>query len=47
MQGYAWRLNDDEVAALASFVRQGWHNHASDVSASTVASVRASSAESK
>ena len=40
MQGYAWRLSDEEVAALATFVRQGWHNQASAVSASQVAPLR-------
>ncbi|MGE4451516.1 c-type cytochrome [Castellaniella sp.] len=41
MQGYAWRLNDEEVAALATFVRQGWNNHATEVGASAVAPLRA------
>ncbi len=40
MQGYADRLNDDEVAQLASFLRKGWGNQASQVSASDVAKVR-------
>ncbi len=40
MQGYAWRLSDDEVAELATFVRQGWHNKASAVSAGAVAPLR-------
>lgn len=40
MQGHAWRLNDEEVAALATFVRQGWHNQASTVSASAVKPLR-------
>ena len=44
MQGYDWRLNDEEVAALATFVRQGWHNQASEVSADAVAAVRANTA---
>lgn len=41
MQGYADRLNDEEVAALASFVRAGWGNTASSVSAKDVAKARA------
>lgn len=41
MQGYADRLNDEEVAALASFVRAGWGNAASSVSAKDVAKARA------
>lgn len=40
MQGHAWRLSDEEVAELATFVRQGWHNHASDVSTSAVQPLR-------
>lgn len=40
MQGHAWRLSDEEVAALATFVRQGWHNHASAVNASAVQPLR-------
>lgn len=44
MQGYSDRLTDDEVAALASFVRSGWGNHAEAVSAKKVAKVRAAAA---
>ena len=40
MQGYADRLTDEEVAQLASFVRSGWGNKASSVSASDVSKVR-------
>ena len=40
MQGHAWRLDDDEVAALATFLRQGWHNQASAVSAGAVQPLR-------
>lgn len=40
MQGYADRLTDKEVAALATFVRKGWGNQASDVSESQVSKVR-------
>lgn len=40
MQGHAWRLNDEEVAELATFIRQGWHNNASAVSANNVAPLR-------
>jgi mono/diheme cytochrome c family protein len=40
MQGYADRLNDQEVAELASFLRTGWGNKASKVSASEVAQQR-------
>lgn len=40
MPGFAWRMNDDEVAALATFVRNGWGNTASEVSSEKVRSVR-------
>jgi len=40
MQGYADRLDDEEVAQLATFVRNGWGNQAAQVSASDVAKVR-------
>ena len=40
MQGHAWRLDDDEVAALTTFLRQGWHNQASAVSAGAVQPLR-------
>lgn len=41
MQGYADRLGDEAVAALASFVRAGWGNQAASVSARQVAKARA------
>ncbi|ANG98737.1 cytochrome C [Brucella pseudogrignonensis] len=40
MQGYRDRLNDEDVAALASFVRQAWGNNASSINAADVAKVR-------
>lgn len=40
MPGFAHRLNDEEVAALATFVRQGWSNKAAAVTAGDVAKVR-------
>lgn len=40
MPGFASRLSDDDVAALATFVRSGWSNHAGAVDASQVAKVR-------
>jgi mono/diheme cytochrome c family protein len=40
MPGFASRLNDEEVAALASFVRSGWTNNASPVAADNVRKVR-------
>jgi len=41
MPGFGWRLSDEETAQVVTFVRQGWGNHASEVSASQVAKVRA------
>jgi len=41
MQGYDDRLSDEEVAALASFLRNGWTNKAADVTAAEVKAVRA------
>lgn len=40
MPGFADRLSDDEVAALATFVRSGWGNKAAAVSAGDVAAAR-------
>ena len=40
MPGFAWRLDDDEVAALATFIRNGWGNRAPEVSAAQVKGVR-------
>jgi alcohol dehydrogenase (quinone), cytochrome c subunit len=40
MPGFANRLSDDEVAQLATFVRSGWSNHASAVSAGQVTKAR-------
>lgn len=40
MPGFAGRLNDDEVAQLATFLRGGWSNHAGAVDASQVEKVR-------
>lgn len=41
MPGFAWRYNDRDIAALATFIRSSWGNHASSVSASQVAALRA------
>jgi mono/diheme cytochrome c family protein len=41
MPGFRDRLSDEEVAALATFVRQAWGNGASRIDASTVENVRA------
>ena len=42
MPGFAGRLSDDEVAQLATFIRQGWSNKAEAVSADQVKEVRES-----
>lgn len=41
MPGFGWRLSDEEVATLASFVRKAWGNHAGAVTPKAVAKVRA------
>lgn len=40
MPSFGWKLKDDEVAAVASYVRSAWGNAAPPVSASDVAGVR-------
>lgn len=40
MPGFASRLNDEEVAQLATFIRQGWSNKAAAVKADDVKKVR-------
>jgi len=40
MPGFGWRMNDDEVAALANFLRSSWTNDAPAVTAADVAKVR-------
>ena len=40
MPGFGERLSNDEVAKLATFIRQGWSNNAPAVSADDVAEVR-------
>jgi alcohol dehydrogenase (quinone), cytochrome c subunit len=40
MPGFAWRLSNDEVAQLLTFVRSSWGNQASSVSAAQVGRVR-------
>lgn len=42
MPGFASRLSDDEVAQLATFIRQGWSNQADAVSVGQVKEVRES-----
>lgn len=45
MPDFAWRLDDEEVAELATFIRKGWNNKAGAVSASQVKNIRAMRAE--
>ncbi|RON55696.1 c-type cytochrome [Pseudomonas frederiksbergensis] len=40
MPGFAWRLSDQEVADVVSFIRGSWGNSGSPVKASTVADLR-------
>lgn len=41
MPGFAWRLNDEDVANVPSFVRSSWTNQAGPVTPNEVAKVRA------
>jgi mono/diheme cytochrome c family protein len=41
MPGFAWRLSNDEVAQLLTFIRSNWGNQAPAVSAGAVGQVRA------
>ncbi len=41
MSGFAWRLNDEDVASVLSFVRSHWGNQAVAVSSAEVAKIRA------
>ncbi|MGA9854384.1 MAG: cytochrome c [Gammaproteobacteria bacterium] len=40
MPAFAWRLTDEDVANIATFVRSSWGNHAPPVHASEVARIR-------
>jgi mono/diheme cytochrome c family protein len=40
MPSFGWMLNDDQVAAVATFVRNAWGNRASAVETATVGKVR-------
>ena len=40
MPGFGWRLTDDDVAALLSFVRSSWGNQAETVTSAQVRTVR-------
>jgi mono/diheme cytochrome c family protein len=40
MPSFAWKLNDQEIADVATFIRNSWGNHAAAVPASGVAELR-------
>jgi mono/diheme cytochrome c family protein len=40
MPGFAWRLSDEEVAQLLTFIRQSWGNSGPGVSAAEVGAIR-------
>jgi mono/diheme cytochrome c family protein len=40
MPGFGWRLSDQEVAELGTFIRQSWGNHASAINAEQVHHLR-------
>lgn len=40
MPGFAWRLDNQEVADVVNFIRNGWGNQAPDISASQVNEIR-------
>ena len=40
MPSFAWKLDDQQIADVATYVRNSWGNRASPISASTVASLR-------
>lgn len=40
MPSYAWKLSDQQIAAVASYVRQSWGNKAGTVERSEVSEVR-------
>lgn len=40
MPGFAWRLSDDEVAQLLTFIRNSWGNQAPEVNAGRVKQLR-------
>jgi mono/diheme cytochrome c family protein len=40
MPSFAWKLADQEVAGVATYIRNRWGNHAAAVSVSDVRAVR-------
>jgi mono/diheme cytochrome c family protein len=47
MPSFGWILNDDQVAAVLTYVRNSWGNAAAPVTASTVSKARHDLAERK
>jgi mono/diheme cytochrome c family protein len=47
MPAFDWRLNDDQVAAVLTYIRNHWGNAAPAVTAATISKQRASLAESR
>jgi mono/diheme cytochrome c family protein len=45
MPAFGWRLNDAQVAAVLTYIRNNWGNAASPVAAATIASQRSSLAK--
>jgi mono/diheme cytochrome c family protein len=45
MPGFGWRLSDEEVAQLGTFIRQSWGNHASTITAAQVRKLRGTLAD--
>jgi mono/diheme cytochrome c family protein len=45
MPAFNWRLNDTQVAAVLTYIRNSWGNAASAVSASAITSRRAALAK--
>ena len=42
MPSFAWKLSDDQIAAVATYVRNAWGNKADPVTADDVKALRAS-----
>jgi mono/diheme cytochrome c family protein len=40
MPGFAWKLDDQQIADVATYVRNSWGNQAPAVSSQTVADMR-------
>jgi mono/diheme cytochrome c family protein len=40
MPGFAWRLDDQQVAAVVNFIRTSWGNQGSEVTAKDVSNLR-------